>query len=104
MSIKEGGFTFKGTTTGYVVYYRRRSIGEIVTQKESNGRYCFRLGCDNRKRPRTYRGKTRAAEALKVIDALARQASKGRWSTETLIVQAWDSKPHTARNLSNGQG
>ena len=98
MSTKAGGFEFKGTRTGYTVFYRRRRIGEIVTRKERSGRYCFRLGCDNRKHPRTYRGRTRAAEALKIIDTLARNAAKGSWSLQTLTIHAWDAKPHTAFN------
>jgi hypothetical protein len=35
----------------------------------------------------------RAAEVLQIIDSLTRQAKKARWSTEELIVRAWDAKP-----------
>jgi len=77
------------------VQYRGRCIGSIVATKETNGRHCFRLGFDRRKEPRTYRGKFQAAEALKVIDELKRQAAKAKWDTEVLIIQAWDRKPQS---------
>ena len=75
--------------------YRGRCIGSMVATKETNGRHCFRLGFDRRKEPRTYRGKFQAAEALKLIDELMRQAAKAKWDTEVLIIQAWDRKPQS---------
>jgi hypothetical protein len=64
--------------------------------KESNGRHCFRLGCDSRKRPRTYRGRIQAAQALQTIDELARAAQRYEWSAEELIIHSWDEKPHAS--------
>ena len=81
-----------------IVYKGRRELGTIVTMLEASGRYCFRLGCDTRDEPRTYRGRVRAARALLVIDDLRREASKRRWDLDELIVRAWDAKPHTAPN------
>jgi hypothetical protein len=74
------------------VYHRGRLIGTIIAAKEANGRHCFRLGCDERREPRTYRGRYQAAEALKMIDNLKRQATKEKWPVEVLIIQAWDRK------------
>ena len=96
---KEGGFEFvAGNEDDTKVYKGRRELGVIVTMLEASGRYCFRLGCDNRDEPRTYRGRVRAAKALKVIDDLKREASKRKWEIDELIVRCWDSKPHTAPN------
>lgn len=96
MKIKEGGFEFRDDPEGTLVFQGRRCLGRIITMKEASGRYCFRLDCDTRRHPRTYRGRVRAATALKVIDGLKRQAEKEKWSTELLIVKSWDEKPHTA--------
>jgi hypothetical protein len=90
---REGGFEFRENPSGFDVYYRGRHLGTIETMCEAGGRYCFALGCDNRKYPRSYRGRVRAATALKEIDALKRRAKKEKWSTSTLIVHAWASKP-----------
>lgn len=96
MRLKEGGFEFRSEDGGTRVFQGRRLLGTIITMKEPNGRYCFRLGCDTRTEPRTYRGRVRAARALLVIDALKRQAQREGWSSEDLIVRAWDDKPETA--------
>ena len=93
--IKEGGFSFHDDPEGAVVTYRGRTLGTIVTMYEASGRHCFRLGCDNRKEPRTYRGRVKAAQALKVIADLKRQAEKQKWEFEELIVRSWDVKPRS---------
>ena len=100
MTIKEGGFEFRPRDDGegVDVYKRRRCIGSIITMIEANGRYCFRLGCDRRAEPRTYRGRVRAARALQIIDELKSSHNKRKWAIEELIVNAWDKKPHTAPN------
>lgn len=99
MSKKEGGFDFlPGTGDETQVMKGKRNLGTIVTMLEANGRYCFRLGCDNRDEPRTYRGRIRAAQALLVIHNLCQQAVKRKWAAEQLIVNAWDNKPQTAPN------
>ena len=100
MSIKEGGFEFRqcDDDSGLDVFHKRRRIGSIVTMIEASGRYCFRLGCDRRNAPRTYRGRVRAARALLVIDELKSEARKRKWAVDELIVNAWDEKPHTAPN------
>jgi nitrogenase subunit NifH len=97
MRYKEGEFEFEDVPDkGTSVFYKRRGIGTIVTMVEASGRYCFRLGCDSRKHPRTYRGRIRAAQALKVIDDLKKTAKAERLSVEEVIVRAWDHKPQTA--------
>ena len=95
MALKQGGFVFKDSPSGAAVYYRGRHIGDIVTMKEASGRHCFRLGFDNRKQPRTYRGRMKAAEALKTIDNLKQQAKKQKWPIELLVIRAWDIKPQS---------
>ena len=98
MRVKEGGFDFEPREEETAVYRGRRCIGTIVTMIETNGRYCFRLGCDRREHPRTYRGRVRAARALQIIDALKREAKKRRMSLDEVIVRAWDDKPQSAPN------
>jgi len=95
MIIKEGGYEFHQTETGHTVMFKRRVIGEIVTHQESNGRHCFRLGVDNRKEPRTYRGKVTAANALKVLDELVREAKSSSLSMEDTILRSWERTPST---------
>lgn len=97
MRFKEGEFEFEDQeqhTT--LVYYRRRPLGTIITMVEPSGRYCFRLGCDDRPHPRTYRGRVRAARALRIIDDLKRTAEKKNLSLDEVIIRAWDEKPHSA--------
>ena len=97
MRYQEGEFEFEDLPdTGTAVFFRRRRIGVIFSAIEANGRYCFRLGCDTRRQPRTYRGRVRAAEALKAIYELKRVAARQRFSVEEIIVRAWDCKPRTA--------
>jgi len=96
MAIREGGFEFRENPTGVTVYYRRRRLGDIITMYEPGGRHCFRLGCDNRRHPRTYRGRVKAAEALRIVDSLKRRATKAGWTEETLVLWAWDEKPNTS--------
>ena len=96
MKIKEGGFEFRENPTGWTVYHGGRKLGTLVTMREVNDRYCFRLGEDEREYPRTYRGRVRAANALKTIEELLAQAKKERWSRQQLILRAWDAKPATA--------
>ncbi len=97
MKYKEGEFEFEDTQgEGTKVYYRKRPIGTIVSMMEASGRYCYRLGCDRRRKPRTYRGKVRAARALRVIETLKQEANKKKLSLDEIIVRAWDEKPHSA--------
>ena len=93
--IKDGAFTFHDDPEGAVVYYRGKKLGKIVTMYEASGRHCFRLGCDSRKNPRTYRGRVKAAEALKLVEDMARQAKKEKWSQQELIIRSWDCKPRS---------
>jgi hypothetical protein len=89
-------FKFKTTATGFDVYYRGRRLGEIRAAKEASGRHCFYLACDDRKQPRTYRGKQKAAEALQVLHKLASEAKRRRWSLEKLVALAWDQRPRAS--------
>ena len=94
---KEGRFEFRQTPEDTTVYYRGRSLGKIISMLEASGRYCFYLQCDTRREPRTYRGRVKAAEALLIVDTLKRQSKKERWSVETLITRAWESKPASVK-------
>ena len=89
-------FKFKDSDNGFEVFVRGKSIGEIAPAKEASGRHCFYLVCDDRKEPRTYRGKIKAAEALQTISKLAADAKKRKWVTEKLIVMAWDERPRAS--------
>jgi hypothetical protein len=89
-------FKFQPSENGYQVTYRGKNLGCIVAAQEANGRYCFTLACDTQKHPRTYRGRQQAAEALLAIDRLKDEASKKRWSKESLIARAWAVKPRGA--------
>ena len=89
-------YRFDPLDSGYEVFYRGESLGEIFPMKEPTGRHCFFLGFDNRKHPRTYRGKVKAAEALHAIHKLAQNKQAKKWSTELLIVQAWDERPRAS--------
>jgi len=93
MKFKEGGFTFEENEIGYAVYQGRTYLGSIRARKESNGRHCFVLGFDRRKKPATYRGMVTAAKALKAIAAMKREAEKKGWETEEIILRAWDRRP-----------
>lgn len=94
--IKEGGFEFRVFDNETEVLQKRKPLGTIVGMKERNGRHCFRLGCDERKTPRTYRGRLMAAEALLAIEGLVRDSKKGRWKAEEFIIRCWDAKPHAS--------
>ena len=93
---REGGFDFHIYTDETQVFLGRKKLGVIVGMKESSGRHCFRLGFDKRRRPRTYRGRQQAAEALRLIDRLTREAEKHDLTHEELIVSSWDIKPHAS--------
>jgi hypothetical protein len=88
--IRRGGFIFRPISGGWIVHYQGKSIGEIFSIREANGRPTFRLGFDQRKRPRSYRGMVVAAKALKAI-ATIKQKCRGQ-RAESLIIQAWESK------------
>ncbi len=90
-------FKFDKVEDSYVVSYRGQIIGEITAIKEASGRHSFFLNCDARKKPRTYRGMDRAAEALLVIDRLKKDAQKKGWSLNSLIAEAWERKPRASQ-------
>ena len=97
MRYKEGEFEFEDQDDGSIsVYFRRHRLGTLESMVEASGRYCFRLGCDSRRTPRTYRGRVRAAQALKIIDDLKRAAAREKLSLDEVIVRAWDQKPQSA--------
>jgi len=89
-AFQEGRFTFIPTERGYKVFERGRELGDIITMQEPTGRYCFRLGFDRRRSPRTFRGRIRAAEALTKITDLQREAKRKMWSLPAVILRAWD--------------
>jgi hypothetical protein len=94
--LREGGFEFHVYAEETQVFHGRKNLGTIVGMKESSGRHCFRLGFDKRRQPRTYRGRQQAAEALRLIDRLVREAEKQKLSAQQLIVRSWDAKPHAS--------
>ncbi|MCA9148006.1 MAG: hypothetical protein KDA92_01840 [Planctomycetales bacterium] len=91
-----GVYKFEPSKDGFDVLFRGKSIGLIKPSKEASGRHCFYLGCDDRKDPRTYRGKIKAAEALHTIFKLTAEAKKKKWSPEKLLVMAWDDRPRAS--------
>ncbi len=97
--LREGGFVFHMYASETEVYLGRRCIGTIVGMKEQSGRHCFRLACDSRRSPRTYRGRVQAAQALQMIDDLRRAAQKHRWSLDELIIRSWDDKPRASQSM-----
>ena len=97
--LREGGFVFHMYPAETEVYRGRRSLGWIVGMKEQSGRHCFRLACDSRRSPRTYRGRVQAAEALQMIDDLRREAQKHRWAIDELIIRSWDDKPRASQSM-----
>jgi hypothetical protein len=90
-------YRFDVLESGYEVYYRGESLGVIKPMKEATGRHCFYLGIDTRKSPRTYRGKSKAAEALHTIHRLVATAKIKKWPQEMLVVQAWDERPRASQ-------
>jgi hypothetical protein len=97
--LREGGFLFHVYPAETEVYLGRRAIGTIVGMKEQSGRHCFRLACDSRREPRTYRGRVQAAQALEMIDELKRLAKQQRWSVDEIIVRSWDGKPRASQTM-----
>lgn len=89
-------YKFEPLDKGYRVIFRGKPIGEIMPMKEATGRHCFYLGCDQRKTPRTYRGKIKAAEALETIHKLLTDCKKKKWSLDALIINAWDERPRAS--------
>lgn len=99
--LREDAYTFHVYATRTEVFRRGRPLGAIVGMKEQSGRHCFRLACDSRREPRTYRGRVQAAEALQMIDELKSLAQKQRWPVEELIVRSWDVKPRASQSLAD---
>ena len=90
------GFQFQDKPGGALVYKRGEYLGEIITQQETSGRYCFCLAGDNRQPPRTYRGRILAALALECLARIKAQAKKERWTIDAIIMAAWVHRPATA--------
>jgi hypothetical protein len=99
--LREGGYFFHVYAQETEVLLGRRSIGTIVGMKEQSGRHCFRLACDSRREPRTYRGRVQAAQALEMIDELKRLAKQERWSIDEVIIRSWDGKPRASQAMDS---
>jgi hypothetical protein len=97
--LREGGYVFHVYRHATEVFLGRRPIGSMVGMKELSGRHCFRLACDARREPRTYRGRVQAAQALEMIDDLKRRAKQERWSVDETIIRSWDVKPRASQSL-----
>jgi hypothetical protein len=82
----------KGLTA---VFYQGKRIGNLITSKEKNGRYCFLLAADAGPRGRTYRGRETAAKALLAIHKLLTTAKREGWKRDTLIANAWKCRPES---------
>ena len=96
--LREGGYLFHVYPQETEVFLGRRSIGTIVGMKEQSGRHCFRLACDSRREPRTYRGRVQAAQALEMIDDLKRLAKQGA------LVDRRDDHPQLGRQAAGVTG
>jgi len=95
--LREEGFTFHIYVKQTIVFRGRRELGAIIGMKEKSGRHCFRLAADNRNKPRTYRGRVQAAQALLKIDDVVRDAKKHRWSLHEVVIRAWANKPRASQ-------
>ncbi len=89
--------TLKPLERGHDVFLAGKKIGQILPSQESNGRFCYVLGCDKSQKPRTYRTKRKATEALVRIHTMVTAAKKERMPLEEVIVQAWGDKPNTSK-------
>ncbi len=95
--VREDGFTFLVYDNGETDVYRGKTcLGTIIGMKEASGRHSFRLALDQRRNPRSYRGRKKAAEALQIVDKLAKEAKQKKWSPQQLIIRAWDAKPQAS--------
>lgn len=83
----------RGRVVGYDVRKGAKSIGEIRSAKEPSGRHSFYIATDTRKKPRLYRGKQMAAEALLVLTDIVKNAKAKRMSPEMVVLTAWSSRP-----------
>lgn len=99
--LREGGFTFHVYAKETLVFRGRRELGAIIGMKEKSGRHCFRLAVDGRNKPRTYRGRVQAAEALSAIDQIVRDAKKHHWSPQELVIRAWADKPRASQQTTD---
>ncbi len=95
--VREGGFVFHVYDNGETdVYKGTTRLGTLVRSQEKSGRHCFRLKEDRRRSGRQYRGRKKAAEALQIIQKLKKEAQQKKWSTEELIIRAWEAKPEAS--------
>lgn len=78
---------------GYEVIRRGIVLGRIRSTAEPSGRVAFLLAVDRRRKPRTYRGRHVAAEAIAALYELARRARNERMSPEEIVLAAWSVRP-----------
>jgi len=78
---------------GYKVIRRGVVLGKIRSTTEPSGRVAFLLSADRRRKPRTYRGRRVAAEAIVALYELTRRARKKRLSPEDIVLAAWSVRP-----------
>jgi hypothetical protein len=88
--------TEKKNGSGYEVSVKGKVVGSMSARTEPNGRHCFVLDCDTRAKPRTYRGRAMAAEALVALHDVVQEAKKKKWSLDMVIMNAWGSKPRAS--------
>jgi len=78
---------------GYEVLRRGGVLGRIRRTTEASGRVAFLLAADRRRKPRTYRGRHVAAEAIAALYELAKAARSRRMSPEKIVLAAWSVRP-----------
>ena len=78
---------------GYEVMRRGVVLGKIRSTTEPSGRVAFLLEADRRRKPRTYRGRNVAAQAVVALYDLAKAARSQRMRPEDIVLAAWTSRP-----------
>jgi hypothetical protein len=86
-------FKLRPCNGGYVVIRRGTVLGKIRSTTERSGRVAFLLSVDRRRKPRTYRGRHLAAQAVAAMYELARRARRGRMTIEQIVLAAWSVRP-----------
>lgn len=84
----------------YEVIRRGIVLGKIRSTTEPSGRVAFVLASDRRRKPRTYRGRHLAAQAVAALYELTTRARKDRMSTEEVVLAAWSVRPPSSLKLA----
>jgi hypothetical protein len=90
---RRSALQFRPCDGGYEVMRRGIVLGRIRSTTEPSGRVAFHLAADPRRKPRTYRGRHLAAEAVAALYELTTRARRDRMSTEEVVLAAWSVRP-----------